>query len=107
MKILALGDTVGEPGRKIIASLVPQIREEEGIDFVVVNGENVAGGSGLTPQTSRELFHAGVDCITSGDHIWDKKEIIEVIDSAKRILRPLNYPNGIPGRGAVILETLQ
>jgi len=105
MKVLAIGDTVGEPGRKIIQTLVPMMREEEGIDFVVVNGENLAGGSGLTPQTAQELFRAGVDCIMSGDHIWDKKEILEVIDQDKRILRPLNYPNGNPGRGASLLRS--
>ena len=105
VKILAIGDTVGEPGRHIIESFIPSMREEEGIDFVVVNGENIAGGSGLTPQTSRELFRAGVDCLMSGDHIWDKKEILEVIDQDKRILRPLNYPEGVPGRGAVVLSS--
>ncbi len=105
MKILAIGDTVGEPGRKIIQSLVPQMRDKEGIDFVVANGENIAGGSGLTPQTSQELLRSGVDCIMSGDHIWDKREILEIIDHEKRILRPLNYPQGVPGRGAALLTS--
>lgn len=105
MKVLAVGDTVGEPGRKILETFIPRLREEEGIDFVVVNGENIAGGSGLTPQTSRELFRSGVDCIMSGDHIWDKKEILEIIDQDERILRPLNYPNGVPGRGATVLRS--
>ena len=105
MKILAIGDTVGEPGRKILDTFIPRLREEEGIDFVVVNGENIAGGSGVTPQTSRELFRAGVDCIMSGDHIWDKREILEIIDQDQRILRPLNYPHGVPGRGATILKS--
>lgn len=105
MKVLAIGDTVGEPGRKIIETLLPRLREEEGLDFVVVNGENLAGGSGLTPETSQDLFRAGVDCIMSGDHIWDKKEIFEIIDEEERILRPLNYPNGVPGRGVALLKT--
>ncbi len=105
MKILALGDTVGEPGRNIIASWIPRLREEEGIDFVVVNGENIAGGSGITHQTSQEIFRSGVDCIMSGDHIWDKKEIVDIIDQEERILRPLNYPEGVPGRGQAILKT--
>jgi len=104
MRILALGDTVGEPGRSIIASWIPRLREEEKLDFVVVNGENIAGGSGVTPKTSLELFQSGVDCIMSGDHIWDKREILEVIDHDRRILRPLNYPNGVPGRGAGVLK---
>ena len=105
IKILAIGDTVGEPGRNSIAHFILRLREKERLDFVVVNGENLAGGSGLTPQTSRELFRTGVDCIMSGDHIWDKKEILEVIDQEKRILRPLNYPDGVPGRGAAVLRT--
>ena len=105
IKILAIGDTVGEPGRLILSKWIPRLREEERLDFVVVNGENIAGGSGLTPQTTRELFRSGVDCIMSGDHIWDKKEILEIIDQEKRILRPLNYPNGVPGRGAIVLRT--
>lgn len=105
IKVLAIGDTVGEPGRTILSKWIPRLREEERLDFVVVNGENIAGGSGLTPQTSRELFKSGVDCIMSGDHIWDKKEILEIIDQDKRILRPLNYPDGVPGRGAVVLTT--
>ncbi|MFH1857750.1 MAG: TIGR00282 family metallophosphoesterase [Candidatus Omnitrophota bacterium] len=105
MKILVLGDIVGEPGRKMIAARVPRLREEEEIDFVVANGENIAGGSGLTFQTSRELLGSGVDCLMTGDHVWDKKEIVEAIEQEKRILRPVNYPDGVPGRGAVVLET--
>ncbi len=105
MRILAIGDTVGEPGRSAIAHWVPRLRREEGVDFVVVNAENAAGGAGVTPPVARELFLAGADCLMSGDHIWDKKEILEVIGQEERILRPCNYPNGVPGRGATVLRS--
>ena len=97
--IAIVGDVVGAPGRKILAEKLPPLRKENGIDFVVVNGENVAGGSGITAATADELFDAGADCITSGDHIWKQKEIISYIEEEERILRPANYPQAAPGRG--------
>lgn len=99
MKILFLGDIVGRPGREIIGRILPAYRKDKGVDFVVANGENAAGGSGITVDISEELFRSGVDVITSGDHIWKKKEIYEYLDKTSRLLRPLNYPQGVPGKG--------
>ncbi len=105
IRILAAGDTVGEPGRKACSVLIPRLIEEEGLEFVVVNGENLAGGSGITEDTARELFEAGVDVITSGDHYFDKKEAHDYLKSERRILRPLNYPPQALGHGSIIAET--
>ena len=99
MKILFVGDIVGSPGRKAVRELIPQIKKKEKIDFVIVNAENAAGGSGLTPRLAEELFSYGVNVLTSGDHIWKKKEIVETLDEEKRLLRPANYPAGAPGSG--------
>lgn len=99
MKILFIGDVVGEPGRKAVKILVPRLREEHRLDVVIANGENSAGGSGITPATAKEIFEAGVDIITSGDHLWDQKEVNELLDREPRFLRPINYPPGVPGRG--------
>ncbi len=90
---------VGKPGRRIVESLLPGIREEHHVDFVVANGENAAGGRGLTPGTARELLDSGVDVITSGNHIWNHREIYATLEEAPNILRPVNYPPGLPGRG--------
>ena len=105
MKVLFLGDIVGSPGRKAIKELVPKIVKSEKIDFVAANGENAAGGSGVTPDIARELFSYGVDVITSGDHIWKKKEIAEFLDEEPKLLRPANYPAGAPGSGWGIYST--
>jgi 2',3'-cyclic-nucleotide 2'-phosphodiesterase len=95
-----VGDLIGRPGRTAAEGLIPALREERALDFVVVNGENVAGGMGLTVSTARALFAAGVDVITSGNHIWDKREIYAELDREDRILRPVNYgETGVPGRG--------
>jgi metallophosphoesterase (TIGR00282 family) len=99
-----LGDTVGKPGRKACVQLIPKLVQAEGIDFVVVNGENVAGGSSITEETANELFGAGVDVITTGDHIFKKKEATPLLERNARVLRPLNYPRGVPGSGSVIAE---
>ena len=99
MKILFIGDIVGSPGRKAVQELVPVIKKKEKIDFVIANSENAAGGSGLTPRLAEELFSYKVDVLTSGDHIWKKKEIMETLDEEKRLLRPANYPKGVPGSG--------
>src|SRR5450432_1971463 len=105
LKILFLGDIVGEPGRKAVIDTVPVWKKERGIDFVVVNGENSAGGRGITPKISIDLLRAGVAVITTGDHIWDQKEIIPYIDIEPRLLRPINYPEKTPGQGSIVLET--
>lgn len=105
MNILFIGDIVGNPGRDAIKILLPKIKKEEAIDFTVANAENAAGGAGLTPNVADELLEMGIDVLTTGDHIWDRKEILEVIDKEHRILRPLNYPEGAPGIGSIILNS--
>ena len=106
-RVLMIGDLIGKPGRVAVEQLVPGLREERGIDFVTANGENVAGGMGLTPSTAEALFGAGVDVITSGNHIWDKREIYPYLDSNDRVLRPLNYGTlGVPGRGWGVFQAL-
>jgi len=104
VKILFIGDIVGQPGRNAVKQLLPGLRERHGLDFVIANGENSAGGNGITPGTAGEIFSAGVDVITSGDHLWDQKEVMELLASEKRFLRPINYPPGTPGRGSAIFE---
>lgn len=103
MNIMLIGDIVGRPGRRIIRELLSGYIDEYQLDLVIANGENAAGGSGITPEVAEELFSAGVDVITSGNHVWDKKEIIPYLDSENRILRPANYPPGTPGRGSLVL----
>ena len=99
-RVLMIGDIIGKPGRVAVEELLPGLRDERRIDFVTANGENVAGGMGLTASTAEGLFDAGVDVITSGNHIWDKREIYPVLDREERILRPLNYgTHEVPGRG--------
>lgn len=105
MKILFIGDIVGEPGRRAVEELVPKIKKREGVEFVIANGENVAGGSGITPALADELFEHGVNVLTSGDHIWKRKEIVEKIDSDRRVLRPANYPSGVPGFGSAVIQS--
>lgn len=105
MKILFIGDIVGNPGREAIKKLVPLLVKEERLDFVVANAENAAGGSGITPMIAYELFDAGVGAITSGDHIWKKREIFEIIDRDPRVIRPVNFPEGTPGKGWGVFAT--
>jgi metallophosphoesterase (TIGR00282 family) len=102
MKILFIGDIVGSPGREAIKKLVAPLKQELQIDFVIANAENASGGSGITSRVATELFASGVDVLTSGDHIWKKPEIFELINQEERILRPLNFPSGAPGRGASV-----
>jgi metallophosphoesterase (TIGR00282 family) len=102
MLILAVGDIIGKPGRWLMRELLPRLRQEFGVDMVIANGENAAGGIGLTPDTAQELLAAGVDVLTSGNHIWAQKEIIPYLDGEMPILRPLNYPPGVPGRGHIV-----
>jgi metallophosphoesterase (TIGR00282 family) len=103
MLILAIGDIVGKPGRKAISQFLPGLRQQYGFELVMANGENAAGGIGLTPDTAQELLDAGVDVITSGNHIWAQKEIFPYLESQMPILRPLNYPPGVPGRGYLVI----
>ncbi|HET7726383.1 MAG TPA: TIGR00282 family metallophosphoesterase [Candidatus Limnocylindrales bacterium] len=99
-RVLMIGDVIGKPGRVAIERVLPELRDERGADFVTANGENLAGGMGLTVSTAEALFAAGVDVITSGNHIWDKREIYPFLDQSDRVLRPLNYgTHDVPGRG--------
>lgn len=104
MRVLFIGDVVGKPGRRAVATLVPKLREQRGIDFVVANGENSAHGAGLTASTVDALLASGVEVITSGDHVWDQKEICGIIDREPRLLRPLNFPASAPGRGSTVVQ---
>ena len=104
MKLLFVADIVGQPGRNAVKELVPGLRLQQGINLVVANGENAAGGSGITTKTAEEIFSAGVDIMTSGDHLWDQKEAIELLQSEGRFVRPLNYPPATPGRGSVLFS---
>lgn len=98
-KILFVGDVVGRPGRRVLRQLLPDILSDESPDFVVINAENSAGGFGLTWDSVRALFDAGADVLTNGNHTWDKKEAIEIVEQDARVLRPANYPPDTPGRG--------
>jgi len=100
MKILLWGDVVGRAGRAAVTEHVPELRRMLGLDFVVVNGENAAAGFGITDKICAELYAAGVDAITTGNHVWDRREIIAYIPSDPRLLRPANFPRGTPGRGS-------
>jgi len=99
MRILLIGDIVGRPGRQVVREKVPRLRAEREIELVVGNCENAAAGAGLTPKTANELFNAGIDVLTSGNHIFDKKEVFQIIETEPRLLRPANYAPGVPGRG--------
>src|SRR6185437_14906353 len=105
LTILFLGDIVGEPGRSAVIGRLPELKEKYGLDFIIVNGENTAGGRGITGKITIELLRAGVSVITTGDHIWDQKDILNFIDTEPRLLRPVNYPAGAPGNGSIVLET--
>ena len=102
MKVLLVGDIIGKPGRKAVASVLPELRKQHGIDLVIGNGENASGGIGITPPMAEELIRSGIDVITSGNHIWKHREIIPYLDSDLPLLRPLNYPPNVPGRGYLI-----
>ena len=105
LRLLFLGDVIGEPGRKAVIEMVPKFKTAWGIDFVVVNGENAAAGRGITGKITIDLLRAGIAVVTSGDHIWDQKEVMSYIETEPRLLRPINYPPGTPGRGSIVLET--
>lgn len=104
MKALFIGDIVGKAGRQAVGHLLPRIKREREIDLTVANGENAAGGMGITPKIVDELFSQGIDIITSGNHLWDKKEILSIVEHEARLLRPANYPSGVPGFGSVVVE---
>ncbi len=105
IRILFLGDIVGEPGRKAVIEQLPVLKQQEGLDFIIVNGENSAGGRGITPKIAIDLLRAGAAVITTGDHVWDQQEIVDYFPTEPRLLRPMNYPEGTPGNGSVILDT--
>lgn len=107
MRILFIGDIIGEPGRAIVASFLPGLLSELQIDICLANGENAAGGFGITPDVSSELFSLGIDLLTSGNHVWDRKEIEKFIQEEPRLLRPANYPPEVPGSGLHILKKNQ
>jgi hypothetical protein len=100
LRVLHIADIMGEPGRKAVAALLPGIVREKGVAFVLGNGENAAGGFGLTKKVMNDLFACGIDVITGGNHMWDRKEVLDFIDDEDRLLRPANYPEGVPGSGS-------
>lgn len=104
MKILFLGDVVGEPGREAVKKLLPLAKAKYQPDFIVINGENAAGGNGITSKLAIELMRYGADVITLGDHAWDQKEVVSYFEIEPRLLRPLNYPAGTPGKGYVVVQ---
>jgi metallophosphoesterase (TIGR00282 family) len=105
LTILFLGDVVGEPGRSALITRLAELKQRYEVDFTVVNGENAAGGRGITGKITLDLLRAGVSVVTSGDHIWDQKEVLSFIHTEPRLLRPVNYPDGAPGSGFIVLET--
>ena len=105
LTILFLGDVVGEPGRSAVIARLPELKRRHAVDFIVVNGENAAGGRGITPKITIDLLRAGASVVTTGDHIWDQKDIVPFLGTEPRLLRPINYPPGAPGAGSIVLET--
>src|SRR5437588_7173013 len=105
LTVLFLGDIVGEPGRQAVIERLPELKEKYTLDFIVVNGENAAAGRGITGKITIDLLRAGASVITTGDHIWDQKDILSFIATEPRLLRPINYPSGAPGNGSIVLET--
>lgn len=102
MNVLFIGDVVGKPGRTAVKALLPGLIERYKISFVIANGENLAGGFGITEKVAEELFNSGIHLLTTGNHVWDKKESLSYIAKENRILRPINYPSGVPGYGSII-----
>ncbi|MBN2254962.1 MAG: TIGR00282 family metallophosphoesterase [Deltaproteobacteria bacterium] len=105
MKVLFVGDVIGKPGRRVLRDLLNRIVEEHAVDLTIANCENAAAGFGVTRDIVEELYGYKIDVLTSGNHIWDKKEIEDFIDEYRLLLRPANYPEGSPGRGSVVVET--
>jgi metallophosphoesterase (TIGR00282 family) len=104
-KTLILGDIVGRPGREVIEKHLPALIQKGGIDFAVANGENASGGSGITPEVAKKLFASGLDAITTGDHVWKKKEVLQLLETEPRILRPANYSPMALGKGWTVVES--
>ena len=104
MKVLIVGDVVGNPGRKAVKKFIPEIKKTSGFDFCVANGENAAGGVGITNAVAHELFDCGVDVITLGNHTWSKREVMMFLDEDKRIIRPANFHPDLPGNGSTVIE---
>ncbi len=104
MKVLFIGDIFGNPGRKAVKEMLPKLKKEKGFDFCIANGENAAGGKGITYVVAQELYKMGIDAITMGNHVWSKSEILNFIDCDKKIVRPANMPQELPGKGAIIIE---
>jgi hypothetical protein len=107
ISLLLCGDVVGRTGREIICQQIPSLRKEHNLDAVIVNGENAAGGFGINASICRDFFACGVDVITTGNHIWDQRDIIHYIDQEKRLLRPVNWTSGAPGQGSVLFKTVK
>jgi len=105
MRVLYIGDIVGEPGRKAVFRHIDRVRQERGIDLAIGNAENAAGGFGVTAEIAKELFDLGLDVLTTGNHVWDKREALDFIRTEKRLIRPANYPEGTPGLGAGVFST--
>jgi metallophosphoesterase (TIGR00282 family) len=105
VNILLIGDIIGRPGREAVAALLPELIAEHDIDFTIANGENAAAGLGITEKTAGFLFECGIDCLTSGNHIWAQKEALGFLDREPRLLRPANYPPGVPGQGLGVYTT--
>jgi len=105
MKVLYIGDIMGEPGRRAVSRAMPRLVAQHQIDIVIGNGENAAGGFGITPELAEELFDVGLSAITTGNHAWDKKEAVGYFTREPRLLRPANYPAGVPGQGSTVVET--
>jgi metallophosphoesterase (TIGR00282 family) len=105
LRLLFLGDIIGEPGRRAVIEMLPTLKSAWGLDFVVANGENVAAGRGITPKLAIDLLRCGIAVITTGDHVWDQKDVVSFIETEPRLLRPINYPEDTPGGGSIVLET--
>ena len=104
MRILFIGDVIGKPGREVVTAELPRLRDGLELDFIIVNGENLAGGFGVTRAIANEMFALGVDCITTGNHWLDQREILSFIGDEDRVLRPCNLPHGTPGKGANLFQ---
>ncbi len=104
MKVLFIGDIVGQPGRRAVRELVPRLRRKHELNLVIANGENSAGGSGITVKTAMEIFQSGVDIMTTGDHLWDQKEVTSLLQNEPKFVRPLNYPPNTIGQGSTIFQ---
>src|ERR1700745_4392133 len=105
LTVLFLGDVVGEPGRSAVIAKLPELKARYSLDFIIVNGENAAGGRGITGKITIDLLRGGASVVTTGDHIWDQKDIFSFLELEPRLLRPLNYPTGAPGNGSIVLDT--